>query len=542
MNRRSFVQLSACAALSCVWGANTFAAGSARKARKTGGVSDFRWDETTIPDLQNAFESRKITSAGLVRDYLRRIDRIDRSGPNLNSIIELNPDAIDIARSLDKERKSQAARGPMHGIPVLIKDNIDTHDRMTTTAGSLALAGSIAPRDAFLVERLREAGAVILGKTNLSEWANFRSSRSTSGWSGRGGLARNPYALDRNTSGSSSGSGAAVAANLCVVAVGTETNGSIISPSTNCGIVGLKPTVGLVSRSGIIPISATQDTAGPMARTVTDAAILLGALVGVDPRDPATTASSGRFHSDYTRFLVKDGLRGARIGVARQLFQACNERTTKLIEAALQTLKDSGAELVDPVNLPSFGKFGDADYQVMLYEFKDGLNKYFASLGPGAPVKSLAELIAFNDAHADTELRYFGQETLLRAEARGPLTEPAYAEAREKSRRLSRAEGIDAVMDEHRLDALVAPSGGPAHRTDLIYGDRDTGGSSTYPAVAGYPNITVPAGFLQGLPLGISFFGRAWSEPTLLRLAYSFEQATLVRRKPQFLASAGEQD
>jgi amidase len=503
---------------------------------------DYRsgWDEVKIGDLQEAFAKGKVSSASLVRHYLRRIEQIDRSGPSLNSVIEVNPEALQIARGLDKERKRGRVRGPLHGIPILLKDNIDTHDRMMTTAGSLALLGSIAPRDSFVAERLRAAGAVILGKANLSEWANFRSNRSTSGWSGRGGLTRNPFALDRNTSGSSSGSAAAVSGNLCMAAIGTETDGSIISPSTTCGIVGLKPTVGLVSRSGIIPISATQDTAGPMTRTVQDCAIMLGALTGVDPRDDATKASAGKSHSDYTVFLDANGLRGARIGVARQFFRTRNERAIKGLESAIAALKGAGAELIDPVNLPSFGKMGDAEFQLMLYEFKDGLNKYFASLGPNAPIKSLADLIAFNEAHSDTELKYFGQETLIEAEKKGPLTEQAYLDAKEKCRRLSRDEGIDAAMDEHRLDALVAPSGGPGHRTDLIYGNRDTGGSSTYPAVAGYPSITVPAGFLQGMPFGISFFGRAWSEPVLLKLAYSFEQATQVRRAPEFRVSAGE--
>jgi amidase len=509
-------------------------------APRKSSVHSSRWDEAGIADLQHALEVGKLTSVGLVRHYLARIEKIDRSGPSLNSIIEINPDALAIARALDKERRKQGARGRLHGIPILIKDNIDTGDQMMTTAGSLALLGSKAPRDAFLVERLRRAGAIILGKTNLSEWANFRSNRSTSGWSGRGGLTRNPYALDRNTSGSSSGSGAAVAANLCAAAIGTETDGSIISPATNCGIVGLKPTVGLISRSGVIPISASQDTAGPMTRSVRDAAILLGALTGVDSRDDATSVSAGKSHSDYTGFLDANGLRGARIGIARQFFHPRNERIGKILESALDALRKAGAELIDPVNLPSFGKMGDAEFQVMLYEFKDGLNKYFASLGPNAPIKSLSELIAFNEIHSDTELRYFGQETLHVAEIKGPLTEQAYLDARVKCRQLAREEGIDAAMKEHHLDALVAPSGGPAHRTDLIYGDRDTGGSSTYAAVAGYPSITVPAGFLQGMPLGISFFGSAWSEPKLLKLAYSFEQATHSRRPPEFRASVGE--
>ena len=410
---------------------------------------------------------------------------------------------------------------------------------MLTTAGSLALVGSSPTRDAFLVQRLREAGAVILGKTNLSEWANFRSSRSTSGWSARGGLTRNPYALDRNTSGSSSGSAAAVAANLCSVAVGTETNGSIVSPATYCGVVGLKPTVGLISRSGIIPISKSQDTAGPMARTVEDAAILLSAMTGVDDSDEATKASRGHLHRDYTQFLKADGLHGARIGVARQYFRTRNELVTRVMDATIKLLKDAGAELIDPVELPSFNKLGDASYLVLLYEFKDGIARYLATR-PDCPHKSLADLIAFNEKHADKELAHFAQETFLRAEQRGPLTEQTYLDALEKCRKLSRTEGIDAVMDEHKLDAIIGPSGGPAHRTDLLWGNRDTGSSSTPAAVSGYPNITVPAGMISGLPLGISFFGRAWSEPTLLKIAYAFEQQTKARRSPTFVATTDE--
>ncbi|HTG44284.1 MAG TPA: amidase [Verrucomicrobiae bacterium] len=538
MNRRDFLQIGAFSA------AQVFASSSLGTSRGSDRVQvrDFRWDEVTIQELQRLFAAGKLTIERLVRNYLSRIEEIDRSGPRVNSIIELNPDALGIARSLDKERKSRGLRGPLHGIPVLLKDNIETHDRMMTTAGSLALAGSIASRDSFVAAQLRNAGAVILGKTNLSEWANFRSYRSTSGWSGRGGLTRNPYSLDRNTSGSSSGSAAAVAANLCAVAVGTETDGSIISPASYCGIVGLKPTVGLVSRSGIIPISASQDTAGPMARTVTDAAILLGALAARDDRDSATLSPENKIPRDYTIFLDPFGLRGTRVGVARQFFRARPERSSKIIESALLQLKSSGAELIDPVEIPSFGKFGDAEFQVMLYEFKDGLNRYLATFGSSASVKTLEELIAFNEAHAGTELRYFGQETFIRAQAKGPLSEKSYHDALEKCRRLSRAEGLDEALNKHQLDALVAPSGGPAHRTDFIYGDRDTGGSSSFAAIAGYPNITVPAGWLGGLPLGLSFFGRAWSEPILLKLAYSFEQATQTRQKPRFLHSVGEQN
>jgi amidase len=417
-----------------------------------------------------------------------------------------------------------------------VKDNLDTHDRMMTTAGSLALLGSVAPRDSFVVQRLREAGAVLLGKTNLSEWANFRAHNSTSGWSARGGLTKNPYALDRNPSGSSSGSAVAVAAGLCAAAIGTETNGSILSPSTVCGVVGLKPTVGLVSRSGIIPISSSQDTAGPMGRTVRDVAILLGAIAGPDDRDPVTAASRGKSHGDYTQFLDAGGLRGARIGLPRQFFRT-NAKARPVIDAAISALKDAGATVIDPVELPGWGGLGGASYEVMLYEFKAGLNAYLESLGGKAPVRSLADVIEFDTRNADKEMSYFGQEIFLAAQEKGPLTDKAYLDAVERCRRCSRTEGIDAVMDQHKLDALVAPSGGPAGKTDLVYGDRDVGGSSSPAAVAGYPNITVPAGTVTGLPLGISFFGRAYSEPTLLKLAYAFEQLTKARKPPEFLAT-----
>jgi amidase len=408
---------------------------------------------------------------------------------------------------------------------------------MATTAGSLALIGARPPRDAFLVQRLRRAGAVLLGKTNLSEWANIRSPRSTSGWSGRGGLTLNPYALDRNTSGSSSGSAAAVAAGLCAAAVGTETDGSIVSPASLNGIVGLKPTVGLISRAGVIPISATQDTAGPMARTVRDAAILLGALAGVDPEDPATEESRGRAAADYTKTLDPAGLRGARIGVVRRFF-GLHRGVDALMEQALAVLKARGAVLVDPAEIETWGRFDEAETTVFLYELKAGLKAYLARLGPASPVHSLAEIIAFNERRAAEEMPYFGQETFLKAEAKGPLTEKEYLDAWKLCRRMSRREGIDAVMEAHRLDALVAPTDGPAWVTDLVLGDHFLISSSTAAAVAGYPSITVPAGAVFGLPVGISFFGRAWSEPALLRLAYAFEQATHHRRPPRFLPTA----
>jgi amidase len=499
-------------------------------------MTAFALAEMSVSEQQRAMASGRFTGASLVRRYLKRIDEVNHRGPRLNAVIELNPDALTIAKTLDQERKTKGPRGLLHGIPVLIKDNIDTHDRMTTTAGSLALAGSIPPRDSFVVERLRAAGAVLLGKTNLSEWANFRGSRSISGWSGRGGLTRNPYAVDRSPSGSSSGSAAAVSANLCAVAIGTETDGSIVSPASYCGVVGLKPTVGLVSRSGIIPISASQDTAGPIARTVADAAALLGAMIGVDSRDAATERSAGK-GTDYTLFLEARALRGARIGVARNFF-GWHPRVDRVMEDALEAMRREGALLVDPANLPPRQGLGDAEHQVMIYEFKAGLNDYFASLGPDAPVKSLKELIEFNQRNAERELPFFGQETLVEAEAKGSLSEQAYFDARAKCLKWAREDGIDSLMDKHQLDAIVAPTTGPAHTLDLIAGDRGLGGSSTYAAVAGYPSITVPAGNIFGLPMGISFFGRAWSESKLIALSYAFEQTTRARAVPQFLPTA----
>ncbi|HEX3704654.1 MAG TPA: amidase, partial [Vicinamibacterales bacterium] len=470
-----------------------------------------------------------------------RIEAIDRQGPALHSVIEINPDALAIADQLDAERKSRGARGPLHGIPVLIKDNIATADRMMTTAGSAALAGARPPADAFIVQRLRAAGAVILGKTNLSEWANFRSTHSTSGWSGRGGQTKNPYALDRNPSGSSSGSGAATSASLCAVAVGTETDGSIVSPSNNNALVGIKPTIGLLSRTGIVPISHSQDTAGPMARTVADAAALLGAMTGSDPADPPTAASTAKAARDYTAFLDPNGLKGARIGVVRNRLFGASVAGDLLVEAAITDMKTQGAVIVDPANIATLGKFDSTESEVLLYEFKADLNKYLAWLGPAAPVHSLKDVIAFNNAHADQELPYFGQELMLQAEAKGPLTDPKYTAALANDRRMARTLGIDAVMTKNRLDALVAPTGGPAWLTDLVNGDSGTSSASapsTVAAVAGYPHITVPAGYVHGLPVGVSFFGRAWSEPTLIKLAYAYEQATKHRHPPTFAATA----
>ncbi len=497
----------------------------------------FELEEATIAELQAGMRSGKFTARSLVERYLARIEEIDKRGAMLNSVIELNPDALRIADALDRERKAGRVRGTLHGIPVLLKDNIDTRDRMMTTAGSLALVGTPAPRDSFVAERLRAAGAVLLGKTNLSEWANFRSTRSTSGWSARGGQTRNPYALDRNPCGSSSGSGASVAANLAAAAIGTETDGSIVCPSSANGIVGIKPTVGLVSRAGIIPISHSQDTAGPMTRTVADAAILLSALTGIDPRDPQTRTSRGKAHADYTRFLDAAGLRGARIGVARKSF-GFNPEVDKLMEEAIAAMKNAGAIIVDPAEIATAGKFDDSELEVLLYEFKADLNKYLAERGATTKVRTLKELIAFNERNREREMPYFGQELFIRAEAKGNLTTRAYRLALAKNHRLARTVGIDATMTKHRLDAIVAPTGSPAWTTDLINGDHFTGGSSTPAAVAGYPNINVPAGFVHGLPVGISFFGRAYSEPVLIRIAYAYEQATKLRRPPQFLPAA----
>jgi len=496
----------------------------------------FELDELSIADLQKGLSSGKFTVRSLTEKYLARITAIDKHGPAVNAVIQINPDALQIADALDKERRTAKPRGPLHGIPVLIKDNIGTADRMMTTAGSLALLGSIPPSDSFVARKLRHAGAVILGKTNLSEWANIRSNRSTSGWSGRGGQTRNPYALDRNPCGSSSGSGVAVSANQCAVAVGTETSGSIICPSTTNGIVGIKPTLGLVSRSVIIPIAHSHDTAGPMARTVADAAALLSVLAGYDPRDSATAFLIDKPAVDYTKSLDPNGLRGARIGVVRKNF-GFSDAVDRLMEDCLAEMKRQGAVLVDPVEAGP-ATFGDSILEVFLTELKADLNAYLAALGPAAPVHSLKEVIEFNEKHRTQEMPYFGQDLFEKAEAKGPLTNKDYLAALEKNRELSRTKGIDEAMDKHQLDALLGPSGGPAWTTDLLNGDRSRGGSSGLPAIAGYPHITVPAGFVYGLPVGISFFGRAWSEPVLIKLAYAFEQATHHRKPPHFAPTA----
>jgi amidase len=493
--------------------------------------NSFELDELTVTDFGNRIKQGSLSAERIAQLYLERIDEIDRRGPALRSIIEINPDALAIARALDEEYRAKGPRGPLHGIPVLLKDNIETGDKMQTTAGSLALIGKPAARDASLVERLRGAGAVILGKTNLSEWANFRSTHSTSGWSGRGGQTKNPYALDRNPCGSSSGSGAAVAANLCALAVGSETDGSVVCPASMCGIVGIKPTLGLVGRSGIIPIAHSQDTAGPMARTVRDAALLLGTMAGVDSRDAITQASAGKSYADYTQFLDANGLRGARIGVARQYF-TIGPAVTAVIEECVAVLRAAGAEIVDPADLPAFEAWRDTETQVLLYEFKTDLNAYLTARG--APVRSLEECIAFNRAHRTQEMPYFEQELFEQAQQKGPLTEKAYKDALTTNHRLARKEGIDAVIAKHKVDAIVGPTAGPAWLTDWVAGDRADSGCASPPAVAGYPHITVPAGFKFGLPLGLSFFGAAWSEPKLIKYAFAFEQARKARRKPDF--------
>lgn len=519
MDRRNFVRTASAAGVAMLVGAKV---GNA-------GIADGNLEEATVVGLQSAMASGQATARSIAQGYLARISDIDKK---LNSIIELNPDALAIADEMDRERKAGKVRGPLHGIPVLLKDNIDTADKMKTTAGSLALVDAPIPKqDAFIVKQLRLAGAVVLGKTNLSEWANFRSTKSSSGWSGRGGQTRNPYILDRNACGSSSGSGSAIAANLAAIAVGTETDGSIICPSATCGIVGIKPTLGLVSRSGIIPIAHSQDTAGPMTRTVADAAAMLNVLVGPDLLDPITSARGKWERVDYTSFLKKDGLKGMRIGVGRQYFGR-NDKVDKLIEPQLQVLKDGGATLID-VTFPKLQSFGDAEYEVLLYEFKADLNKYLA--GRGGSSRSLKDLIDFNNKNADREMPYFGQEIFIQAEAKGDLNERAYQIALLQSKLMTQEEGIDAIMDKDKLDVIVAPSGGAAWLIDLVGGDCGVFESSSLSAVAGYPNITVPAGYIQGLPAGISFFGKAFTEGTLIKVAYAYEQATKARRPPRYL-------
>jgi amidase len=540
MERREFLQMAVAGGSALAAAGLSSCAGPAGGSRTAGGndaTDSFVLGESTISELQAEMQSGRRTARSLTELYLDRIERIDRRGPSLRAVIEVNPDALQIAEGLDRERRQGRVRGPLHGIPVLLKDNIGTADRMTTTAGSLALQGCIPARDSFVARQLRDAGAVLLGKTNLSEWANFRSTRSSSGWSGRGGQTHNPYALDRNPSGSSSGSAVAVSANLCAAALGTETDGSIVSPASINGIVGIKPTVGLVSRSGVIPISHRQDTAGPMARSVRDAAILLGVLTETDPQDPETRAGAGKAYPDYTRFLDPHGLAGARIGVARGLF-GFHDRVDKIMEEALAAMKDLGAVLVDPADVATAGRYDDAELEALCYEFKADLNRYLGGLGKDAAVHSLQELIAFNEAHPDQEMSYFGQELFYLAQEKGDLSSPEYVKLRKRVQRLARDEGMDATLNEHQLDAHVAPTNGPAWLTDWINGDHYVGGNSSVAANAGYPSITVPAGFVHGLPIGLSFFSRAFSEPLLIKLAYAFEQATGHRRPPQFLPHA----
>ena len=495
--------------------------------------------EWTIAELQEKMKTGELSSRKVAELYLQRIEAVDKDGPYINSIIELNPDALEIADGLDHERKAGKVRGMMHGIPVLLKDNIDTGDRMQTTAGSLALEGNIAVKDAFIVKQMRKAGAVILGKTNLSEWANFRGKQSISGWSSRGGLTRNPHALDRSACGSSSGSAAAVAANLTSVAVGTETDGSIICPAQTNGIVGIKPTLGLLSRSGIIPIAHSQDTPGPMARTVTDAAILLGAMTGIDKDDSATRLSRKRASKDYTKLLDYDGLKGARIGVARNM-AGSNPKIIKIFELCIEVMKKLGAVIIDPVNVPNFDKFDATEYEVLLYEYKADLNKYLKLLSDDVWVHSMEDVIRFNEENEDRVMPYFGQEYMIAAQAKGTLREKKYKDALSKNLLLSRKNGMDKVISKHKLDAIIVPSGGPSWPIDLVNGDANNSDvvSSSPAAVAGYPHITVPAGFIFGLPVGISFFGKAWQDANLIKFAYAFEQATQYRRQPRYIPTA----
>ena len=537
MKRRNFIATTAAAGVaavgspvlqSCAKPSETTSADSVAK-------DSFELNETTILQLQQDMQTGKYTSETLVSLYLKRINEIDKSGPMLNSVIEINPEARELARQMDAERKAGKIRSPLHGIPVLIKDNIDTADSMLTTAGSLALTGSRPARDAFIASRLREAGAVILGKTNLSEWANFRSSRSSSGWSGRGGQTRNPYVTDRNPCGSSSGSGVAVSANLCVAAVGTETDGSIVCPSSVNGIVGIKPTLGLWSRSGIIPIAHSQDTAGPMTRTVSDAVIMLGLLTGIDNADEASVAGTGKIQQDYTRYLDANGLENARIGVARNFF-GFHDKVDELMEGAIELMRSKGAVIIDPADIGTTKEMEEFEFDVLLYEFKADLNRYLSLLPDTNRYKSLADLIAYNEANKQTEMPWFGQDIFVSAEKKGPLTEDAYLKALASLKRLAGPDGIDATMQQHKLDAIIAPTGGPAWNTDWVNGDHFSGGSSSPAACAGYPAITLPAGFVHGLPVGITFMGTAWSEPVLIRLSYAFEQASGYRKAPGFMA------
>src|SRR5215208_5291256 len=539
VSRRSLLKASGTAgAAGALAGAGTVAGAAGAMAAPDHQVPSFPFEEATIAELQAAMTSGRLSSRRLTQAYLRRIRRIDLSGIQLNSVIEVNPDALEIAAELDHERRRGHLRGPLHGIPILVKDNFATRDRMETTAGSLALVGAEVPRDAFVVRQLRRAGAVILGKANLSEWANFRSTQSSSGWSGRAGQCLSPYVLDHNPCGSSSGSGTATAANLAAVSLGTETDGSIVCPSSHNALVGIKPTLGLTSRSGVVPLAHSQDVTGPMARTVTDAAIVLGAMTGVDPRDPATADSKGHSHRDYTKFLDPNGLRGARIGVWREGVFGASPEADAIAEAAIAELSRLGATVVDPTDIPNMDQVGDPEFTVLLCEFKDDIAAYLAELRH-TDMRTLADLIAFNEANAERELRWFGQEIFLLSEATGGTADPAYADALATSKRLAQ-QGIDQTMDRHDLDAIFSLTASPPWTTDLVNGDHYLFGSSTPAAVAGYPNITVPAGFSFGeLPVGVNFIGRRWAEPTLLKLAYGYEQGTHHRHAPRFLPSLG---
>jgi amidase len=491
-------------------------------------------EELTIKELQNGYSEGKYKVSDVVKIYLDRIEQIDRKGPGLNSVIIINPDAMKIAEELDREHSSGREKGPLYGVPVILKDNIDTHDKMPTTAGATALRNSYPKTDSFVAKKLREAGAVILAKSNLSEWANFRAEVSSSGWSGVGGQTKNPYVLDRNPCGSSSGSGVAVSANLCMIAIGTETNGSIVCPSNNNGIVGIKPTVGLISRSGIIPISFTQDTPGPMGRTVEDAAITLGALTGIDPNDSKTIVSEGKSHMDYTKYLKKDALKGKRIGLLKKAMGFSDKVDTLFLEA-VEILRKNGAEVID-IEFPKGENYGEASFEVMLYEYKDGINKYLSGLDESVPVKTMTELISYNKSDS-VELKYFDQKLLILADQKGDLNSPEYKKALELMLKATRENGIDMVMNKNKLDAIIAPTGAPAWKTDLLLGDHYIGGSSSLAAISGYPALTVPMGFISNLPVGITFFGRAWSEPLLIEIAYSYEQLTRHRKAPEYITS-----
>jgi amidase len=534
MNRRNFLRASSLTGFSLSsFGFESFFTPSGHRMADGIPATDFPLLETTIDELQAKMRSGEFSSVSITKLYLKRIADIDKKGPMLNSVIEINPDALAIAAAMDAERKAGRLRGPLHGIPVLIKDNINSGDKMMTTAGSLALEGHHAAKDAFIVGQLRAAGAVLLGKTNLSEWANFRSTRSTSGWSSRGGQTKNPYLLARNPSGSSAGSGSAVSANLCVVAIGTETNGSVVSPSSCNGIVGIKPTVGLLSRSGIIPISATQDTAGPMARTVKDAALLLGALAGPDPEDAVTLDSKDKSHSDYTSFLDPDGLKGKRIGVEKSFLSNGHEGVLALFQDALALLKAQGATVVEVELQKQLSDANSAEGVVLQYEFKDGLNKYLAS-ATDARVRSLTDVITFNRQNSSKAMPYFKQETLERSDARGGLDSPEYTDALKKL--LTARTVIDDLMRLDQLDAICGTTNGVACCIDLISGDYRTGSGFSGPAaMAGYPHITVPMGTVMELPVGISFVGGAYTEPQLLAIAYAYEQASKKRVAPGFV-------